>query len=106
MTYRCIPIAALCVLSASLAAAAADKTNFSGQWKMNAAKSDFGIIPAPSVFDRKIDHKDPAINITTHQVGQQGEQTLQTALRTDGKETINKYPAGESKSTAKWVGNN
>jgi hypothetical protein len=29
-------------------AMAADKPNFSGDWKLNAAQSDFGPIPAPA----------------------------------------------------------
>src|SRR5277367_4263573 len=46
--------------------------NFSGDWKMNIAKSDFGPVPAPEVLTRAIKHTDPALEIATHQKGARG----------------------------------
>lgn len=80
------------------------KPNLSGEWKMNPAKSDFGQVPGPEKMVRKIEHNDPNLKITTTQSGPQGEQTIETSYTTDGKESVNKYRAGEAKSTAKWVG--
>jgi hypothetical protein len=92
-------------LAASHAQAAA---NFSGEWKMNAAKSDFGPMAAqaPEVLTRSIKHNDPALEISTHQKGAQGETTTQLKYTTDGKECVNKLPQGDAKGTAKWQGNN
>jgi hypothetical protein len=42
---------ALTILAGTVAAA--DKPNFSGDWKMNAAKSNFGPIPGPSSIVRR-----------------------------------------------------
>jgi hypothetical protein len=93
----------LLTLSA-LALNAADHPNFSGSWKMNAARSDFGEIPKPTQFDRKIDHKDPTIRMSVHQVLNTGERTIQVVLRTDGKETTNASSTGEAKTTCQWNG--
>jgi hypothetical protein len=49
-------IAVLLTTVLTATAPAADKPNFSGEWKMDAAKSDFGQLPAPTSFVRKIAH--------------------------------------------------
>jgi hypothetical protein len=90
-------------LAASEAQAA---TNFSGEWKMNPGKSDFGPVPAPELLTRTIKHDDPLLEISTHQKGAQGESTTQLKYTTDGKECINKLPTGDAKGTAKWQGDN
>jgi hypothetical protein len=83
---------------------AADHPNFTGSWKMNAAKTDFGALPKPSQFDRKIDHKDPVIRMSVHQVSNMGERNVDLNLRTDGRETTNTSPTGEAKTTGQWNG--
>jgi hypothetical protein len=45
-------IAVLATMVLAGTAPAADKPNFSGEWSMNAAKSDFGQLPAPTSFVR------------------------------------------------------
>jgi hypothetical protein len=90
------------LILAALSAQAAP--NFSGDWKLNNAKSDFGGIPAPELLTRTIKHDDPALEITTHNKGAQGESTTQLKYTTDGKECINKLPSGDAKGTAKWQG--
>ena len=53
--------AALIVAGAPLRAQ--QKPNFSGDWKINQVKSNFGAVPAPDTFTRKIVHADrPAAN--------------------------------------------
>jgi hypothetical protein len=48
-------------------APAAEHPNFSGEWKMNAEKSDFGKLPPTTSFARKIVHVDPSLTIATSQ---------------------------------------
>src|ERR1051325_1645045 len=79
------------------------KPNFSGQWTMDASKSDFGPMPAPEKIVRVIDHKEPNLNIKTTQVGQQGEVKSEYSYTTDGKEFTAKSGAGEIKGTATWA---
>lgn len=92
------------ILLTLLPLSAADKPNFTGDWKMDTDKSNFGQLPRPVEYERKIDHKEPAIRMTVRQVSQMGEQTVDLTLRTDGRETTNKSRAGEAKTTGKWVG--
>lgn len=80
--------------------------NFSGDWTLNASKSDYGPVPAPESMTRTVKQSDTAVEISTHQKGAQGESTTQLKYTTDGKECINKMPTGESKGNAKWKGNN
>ncbi len=91
-------------LMLALAAVAAAKPNFSGKWSMNAAKSDYGPIPAPEKFTRDIEHADPSLLIKSHQVGQQGEIQSEFKYTTDGKESVNQSRGGEIRGTARWDG--
>src|SRR5438105_11720689 len=101
-TIIAFSICALLLVAGQAQAAA----NFSGDWKLNTAKSDYGPVPAPDVMTRKITHADPSIAYTTYQKGQQGEVTTDIKYTTDGKVCVNKTPQGEAKGTAKWDGNN
>lgn len=80
------------------------KPNFSGEWKLNAEKSDFGPMPAPDKMSMKIDHKDPALNVSTSQSGPNGDMTMDAKYNTDGSETTNSFGPMEAKSTCKWDG--
>lgn len=85
-------------------AGAQAKPNFSGEWKLNVSKSDFGAMPAPDSRTDKIAHADPELKDTTTQSGQMGEVTAELKYSTDGKETTNSIRGNEIKSTAKWEG--
>jgi hypothetical protein len=92
------------VLCLAFAAAAAAAPNFSGEWKMNPAKSDFGGMPAPEVVTRSIEHKDPSLAIKTYQKGAAGESTSELKYTTDGKPASNTVRGMEAKGTARWEG--
>jgi len=85
-------------------AMAADKPDFSGEWKLNVEKSDFGPIPPPTSQTQKIDHKDPVLKITTNQNGMDGEFTTDATYSTDGKESKNNVRGADTKTIAKWEG--
>ncbi len=69
-------------------ALAADKPNFSGDWKLNAAKSNFGPIPAPTTYTRKVMHAEPSITIEDTQIGSStGDQHDTRTYTTDGRPT-------------------
>jgi hypothetical protein len=92
------------LLMAALLASDAPKPNFTGDWKMDPARSDFGQLPRPSEYERKIQHIEPLIQMTVRQVTAMGDQTIDSVLRTDGQEITNKYHTGEAKTVGKWVG--
>jgi len=81
------------------------KTNFSGTWKLNAAKSDFGQMPAPDSIVEKITHEDPSLkaNVATTG-GMMGDTNYDVSYTTDGKECVNHMGDNEFKSTLKWDG--
>lgn len=89
------------ILCAGLAQA---KPNFTGDWKANVAKSDYGQMPTPDKFDVKIVHNDPELKVATTIAGEFGEFTLDFAYTTDGKECANTSPMGQSKSVLSWDG--
>jgi hypothetical protein len=82
----------------------ADKPNFSGTWKLNPAKSNYGPVPVPDKMERKIVHNDPTLKMTTTQSGPQGEITTDITYKTDGSESTNQIRGAEVKSIAKWDG--
>ncbi len=55
--------------SAPAPSAGGAKPNYSGTWKLNAAKSDFGPIPGPDSRTDVIEHNDPALKVSTSQDG-------------------------------------
>jgi len=85
-------------------ALAADKPDFSGDWKMDADKSVFGPMPPPTSMTRKIDHKDPEISVTEARSGPQGDMNTTMKYSSDGKETTNSLMGNDVKSTAAWEG--
>lgn len=95
----------LAMAAAATLGVAADKPNFSGDWTMDAAKSDFGPIPPPATMTRKVDHSDPAVTVVTVQTGgAQGDSTVTQKYDTSGKETTNEMMGSATKSTTKWDG--
>ncbi|HEY3741572.1 MAG TPA: hypothetical protein VGL53_17085 [Bryobacteraceae bacterium] len=98
-----LPMLALAGLSAACLMAA-DKPNFSGSWKMDASKSDFGPMPAPDKLEQTITHADPNLSFTTVSNGANGESKTDTVYTTDGKESVNKVRNMEVKSVAAWDG--
>ena len=94
------------VAALAIVAAAQNKTNFSGTWKLNTSKSDFGMIPGPDSRTDVIDHKDPSLKVSVTAEGAQGKQQYTVNYTTDGKEAVNSLPGREMKSTLSWQGKN
>ena len=66
---------ALLTLAVGLVQAQA-KTDFSGTWKLNAGKSDFGPMPPPDSMTEKIAHQDPSLKASVATTGgMQGDMT-------------------------------
>jgi hypothetical protein len=86
-------------------ALAADKPDFSGEWKMDASKSNLGPMPPPDSMVRKVEYKDPTLTITEARVGgPQGDVTTTMKYSTDGKETTNSVMGNDAKAVATWEG--
>jgi hypothetical protein len=86
-------IAALAIMTFAAGAAAADKPkapapdkpDYSGEWKMNPATSNFGQFPPPNSFIRKIVHLDPTLSITEDQSAGGAQTKTTRTMTTDGK---------------------
>lgn len=99
--------ALLAALTAALCAAtlcAQTKPNFSGTWKLNTAKSDFGVLPGPDSRTDRIEQSDAIIKESVDSKGPQGDQVYTLNYTPDGKEGVNTPGGLEIKNTAKWDG--
>lgn len=80
----------------------ATKPNFSGEWKMNVSKSNFGPLPPPSVMNRTITHSEPALTIVEEQSSQMGDQKTTRKYVTDGSEMTFDVQGMAVASSAAW----
>ena len=84
------------------------KADFTGKWSLDAAKSDFGQMPAPDSIVHDIEHKEPNVKVTTSLKSTSGDTTNTRTFSTDGKESTNKLSMGGAEqavmTTAKWEG--
>jgi hypothetical protein len=97
-------LALICFAVVASAATASKKPDFSGEWKMNAAKSNYGAVPAPASFVRSIQHVEPNLTIVEVQSGGGSDGTITRKMTTDAKPTsmdINGTPVACS---AAWDG--
>ena len=92
------------VLCAGSLAAQGRKPNFSGTWKMDPAKSDYGTMETPQSVTRKIVHEEPNVTMVVTQKNSRGDMTTEFKYATDGKEYVNKTRLGEARSTLRWDG--
>src|ERR1700683_2374303 len=95
----------LIVAALASIALAADKPNFSGDWKMNAAKSTFGPVPAPATYTRKVTQDGPSITIEDTQTGgAMGDQHDKRAYTIDGPEISYQTNGADVKAAMTWDG--
>ncbi len=85
--------------------AAAAKPNFSGEWTMNVAKSNFGQLPPPASFVRKIQHADPSLIIIEEQAAAGRDSTTTRRITTDGKSTTLELNGAAAVCSSVWDGN-
>jgi hypothetical protein len=102
--YRTALVTTLGVFALAASLAAQSKPNFSGTWKMNVEKSDFGPLPPSNSRTDIIDHNDPTLKINVSDDGAQGKQEYVLNLTTDGKEVTNNAGGTEVKNSATWEG--
>jgi hypothetical protein len=101
---RTLVIAALFGLVGWAPAAAQPKPNFTGDWKMNAAASNFGGMPVPTSLTQKVAHEEPTMKIASAQSGEFGDWNTDFTFTTDGKECVNSAGEFQLKSTLEWEG--
>jgi hypothetical protein len=87
-----------------IASAAFGAPNLTGDWKLNLAKSQYGLMPAPLEVTRKVKLDGGTLSMSTYQKSAQRESTSELKYTTDGKPSVNKMTNGEAKGTAHWEG--
>ncbi len=93
--------------SAMSTSASSPAPTFSGSWKMNAAKSNFGSLPEeyrPTAITRVMKHEGPVLSMDTEQIQGGNAQKSTVSLKLDGSESINTLMGAEVKSVAKMNG--
>ncbi len=100
------PAAASAAPATATTASAGPHANYSGTWKLNVDKSDFGPLPPSNSRTDIIDHTDPALKDTVSDDGAQGKQDYVLNITTDGKEATNSPGGLDAKSIANWDGSN
>jgi|KBSMisStandDraft_5_1062788.scaffolds.fasta_scaffold175355_2 hypothetical protein len=78
--------------------------NFSGDWKMNPGKSDFGGLPAPSSMTRTITHAEPLMKIVETQRSDMGDQNTTRTYTINGSPTTFTSQGAEVRTQAEWAG--
>jgi hypothetical protein len=78
--------------------------NLSGTWVLQADKSDFGPLPAPTSRTDVVDHQEPKLNIKRTTVQNGTEVVGNLVFVIDGKEYKNMMGPQELASTLKWDG--
>jgi hypothetical protein len=94
----------LLIATLLLASSAFAAPNLTGDWKLNLAKSQYGLLPAPLEVTRKIKHEGISLSMSTYQKSAQRENTSELKYTTDGKPCINKTTNGDAKGAAHWEG--
>jgi len=79
--------------------------DLTGNWKLNATKSEFGQFPAPSSMTQKVSHAEPKLTVGVKMASDMGEFEFTSNYTTDGKECVNQgFGGSEAKSVLKWDG--
>jgi hypothetical protein len=80
-----IPLLGLVAMTCVGGVRASEQPNFSGDWHMNAAKTDYRGYPGPAVYHRTITHVGDKIIIVSEQSGGAGDGINTLSITTDGK---------------------
>lgn len=99
---RHILLAAFAVIATSGVSAAADQPKFSGEWKMNPAKSNYAGFPAPALFTRKIELAGTSLVIVENQSGGPSDGTTTRTYTTDGKSSAFEINGTPITGSAAW----
>src|ERR1700761_5778780 len=103
MIYKAFTTAILIIAAA--VSLAATKPNFSGEWQLNLAKSNYGKMPPPTSMLRRITHADPSLQIVDDQNGGRRTGGSTREYLTNGQGTHFEVNGAPVEGTAAWDGN-
>ena len=99
MRLLCLLLAATLLLSADPA-----RTDFSGRWRMDKDKSDFGKFKKPDIVVRVIEQRDPDMNVHLVQTTGERTTTVDAVYKTDGTASTNVVNGRDATSKSFWDG--
>jgi hypothetical protein len=91
----------LLLLLASLVATVTTP-DFSGAWRLDLSRSDFGELPAPQSMTTRVDHREPLIQVASSVTTIHGTSNTSYTYRTDGSPQTNTVRGTVVISKAKW----
>lgn len=94
----------LIFLGAVLALPGGSKPDFSGSWKLNVEKSEFGGAPGPTSLTSKIAHHEPELKVHSEVSGPQGRYETDYKWITDGRDNVNTVRGNEIHAKVVWDG--
>ena len=94
----------LVLLIAASALHAATKPNFSGDWKLNLAQSDFGKAPPPHAMSSHIEQNDSQISVVSKTSSPEGSYSSEYKWVTDGRDNVNTVHGNEIRASVIWSG--
>jgi hypothetical protein len=80
------------------------KPDFSGRWRMEKDKSNFGTFQVPDLVVQVVEHHDPTMNVHTVETAGKKTTTADVSYFTDGTISTNVIKGREAESKAFWDG--
>jgi hypothetical protein len=82
------------------------RPDFSGTWKLDVTKSEFGKVPGtrPRARTDVIEHRDPRLTQTLHLDNTTRRDTTRYSYTTDGKPCVNHVDEQKITATVRWEG--
>lgn len=91
------------VLLMAALALGASTPDFSGTWKQDISKSNFGPGKAPRSYVNKIQQSGPELKVVTILVTDAGERTYENVYHLDGRDDVTKNGDDESHTIVHWA---
>ena len=82
------------------------RPDFSGSWAIDPARSHFGPMAPPAVFERTIRQTPNLMHSFTHQSGQNGDSHTNVQFSLDGKDNLISLHGDQAHVTGKWMMSN
>jgi hypothetical protein len=97
-------LAAWPAIANAQATPAAAKPDFSGRWRMEKGKSDFGSFRMPDIVVQVVEHHDPTLNVHTVETSGKNTSTADVSYFTDGTTSKNVIKGRQAESKTFWDG--
>ncbi|MBX9599490.1 MAG: hypothetical protein K2X35_00745 [Bryobacteraceae bacterium] len=83
---------------------ASGQPDFSGEWKLNLQKSDFGQMSPPDKWVRRVVHREPQFELASVQTRGGTDATWEAKLKTDGSKQTFPMAGAQATGSLKWDG--